>query len=327
MKVSVTILALVAIFIGGCNGVGAQKELLTVDFQEGQTLRYKFVSSRDISINWGQAKGKSKSSKERIDKSSESVTMIVAYHPVSVDPYGLTTIKATCESVKTKHSSKKAKRASKKDAVESVAGKSFNFTVNALGKIQDKSQLEELIKEAGKKAFRTKGKSRIKEPDTISDFTATQWFLWDSISSLDPDHAIDGIAVGQTWESVLSIPSSIVWSKARAVNYQFEDIRETEEARIAVISSSYSSGESVPNKWPLPYSGSFRMSGMFGFLSGYKILKLQGQGTELFNIDLGRIEEYEQNYTLETEASFPMAIDVNPVITIEQKITMKLLKD
>ncbi len=64
-------------------------------------------------------------------------------------------------------------------------GKSFIFTVDSIGKIHDYSQLEELIKQAGEKTFSTEaGGNRIKQPDMIGDFIATQWFLWDSISSI-----------------------------------------------------------------------------------------------------------------------------------------------
>ncbi|MHC4489208.1 MAG: hypothetical protein ACYSW7_08550, partial [Planctomycetota bacterium] len=59
MKTTLTILA--AIFLGviaGCEPTAKKerlssegKELLTVDFQQGQSLQYKFVSSREISVD------------------------------------------------------------------------------------------------------------------------------------------------------------------------------------------------------------------------------------------------------------------------------------
>ncbi len=328
MKTVLMVLSLAALFfIGGCGPVGGSKELLTVNFNEGQTLRYKFVSTRDILVNWG-AMGKKKRGEEKIDKSSESITMIVAYNPVEVDPYGLTTIKATCESVKAKHHHSKGKQKSRADAVESLTGKSFTFTVDALGRIEDKSQLEKLIKEAGKKAFRPRSKGgTVKEPDTIGDFVATQWFLWDSISSIGMKQSLEGISVGQEWNSSLPVPASIVWKKARAVNYRLEEFRNSQAGRIAVISSTYSPLAQAPKDWPLPYSGSFQMSGVFGLLRGYKILDLKGAGEELFNIDAGRCEEYTQNYTVEVQASFPFGITEKLKITIEQTITMQLLQD
>jgi len=320
---TVIITALGLSVLAGCHPAGGKKELLTVDFQKDQTLRYAFVSSRDTDIDWSPRRNGLRAAKNRGDKFFESMEMVVAYTPIEVDPYGLTIIKATCESVKIKRSSGRSQRVAKKDAVESLAGKTFTFTVSPAGKIEDYSQLDKLIKEIGTKAFRP-GKRRIKEPDMIGDFTATQWFLWDSVSSIEK--AIKGVSVGQTWKSKLSVPAPMVMRKARDVTYTLDEIRQSEKGRIAVIHSSYSPAKSVPRGWPIPYSGKFQMSGRFGFLRGYKLLDLQGHGEELFNIDAGRIEQYNQQYRMQLEASFPMGIDAKPRITIEQKLTMQLLK-
>ncbi len=299
------------------------KELLTVDFQEAQTLRYKFVSSRDIDVDWEPRRSGPKPDKSTVDRSSESMEIVVAYTPVEIDPYGLTTIKATCESVKVKRS-----KGQRKDAVESLPGKTFTFTIDPTGKIEDHSQLNGLIREIGKKAFRsdTTG-GRIKDPDMICDFIASQWFLWDAVSSIEK--ASEGVSVGQTWKSRLPIPTPMVTRKARDVTYTLDEIRRTEKGRLAVIRSSYSPAESVPSGWPIPYVGAFKMKGTFGFLRGYKILGLEGQGEELFNIDAGRIEQYSQQYQTQWEASLLFALEgaANPRITIKQKLTMKLLKD
>jgi hypothetical protein len=66
------------------------------------------------------------------------------------------------------------------------------------------------------------------------------------------------------------------------------------------------------------------MRGTFGFLSGYKLLNLEGGGEELFNIEAGRIEQYNQQYQMQLEASIPMGISVKPMITIKQNLTMEL---
>lgn len=251
--------------------------------------------------------------------------MVVAYTPIEVDPYGLTTIKATCKSVKvSRTSSGTGRQGASKDAVKSLPGKSFTFTVDSTGKIEDYSQLEKLIKEIGEKAFRPKSKrGRIKEPDMIGDFTATQWFLWDSVSSIEK--AVEGVRVGQSWKSELSIPTPMVTRKARDVTYTLNEIRQTEKGQLAVIRSSYSLAKSVSRNWPLPYSGAFQMSGKFGFFRGYKFLDLQGQGEELFNIDAGRTEQYNQQYQLNVEASAPFGLGVSPRIKIKQNLTMQLL--
>jgi len=296
---------------GGCEtGAGIRessikgKELLTVDWQDGRTLEYKFVSAREITLDWDPTGKLTKSDNRTGDKSTESMEMVVAYTPAKIDPYGPTTIEATCKSVKVTRS-----KGQRKDAVEHLAGKTFTFSVGPTGKIEDYSQLDELLKEAGKKAFLPDtGRGRIKELDMIGDFVSSQWFLWDSVSSLE--NPSEGVAVGQSWTSKLSVPSPMVMRKARDVTYQLDEIRQSEKGRLAVISSSYSIADSAFQSWPIPYSGRFQMKGTFGFLSGYKLLSLEGRGEELFNIEAGRIEQYNQQYQMQLEASIPMGISV-----------------
>ncbi len=326
MKTALTTLTIVIMGISGGCGSGTwvkeplNKELLTVDWQDGRRLEYKFVSRREMTLDWDPTGKASKSAKSTPDKSTESMEMVVAYTPIEIDPYGLTTIEAMCKSVKVMRS-----KGPWKDAVEHLAGKTFTFTVGPTGKIEDYSQLDELLKEIGNKAFFTDANGgRIKEPDMICDFIATQWFLWDSVSSLT--NPSKGVAVGQSWKSKLSVPSPMVMRKAREVTYKLDEIRQSEKGRLAVISSSYSKAESVPRSWPIPYSGSFQMKGTFGFLSGYKLLSLEGRGEELFNIEAGRIEQYNQQYQMQLEAFIAMGLDVKPMITIKQNLTMKLLE-
>ncbi len=329
MKAASIIFVLVVLSVlAGCNGNIADKKLLTVDFHEGHTLQYKFVSDRVTKIDWAPARSESNTNKSIVNKSSELMEMVVAYTPVEVNPYGLTTIKATCKSVKVTRSKGPSGRAGKKDAVESLVGKTFTFTVGPTGKMQDNSQLEQLIQEIGKKAFRQDEKQgRVKEPDMIEDFIATQYFLWDSVSSIE-DPA-EGITLGQTWRSKLPIPTSMVLRYARDVTYRLDEIRQSEKGQLAVIRSSYKHAESVPRNWPIPYSGKFQLSGPSGFLRtlsrSLNFLDLRGQGEELFNIDTGRIEQYNQNYKMQLEASLPLP-GAKPVITINQTLKMQLIE-
>jgi len=326
LKTTLTILTIVIMSISGGCGSGTEikepsinnKELLTVDWQDGRRLEYKFVSRREIILDWDPTGKLSKSDKSPPDKSTESMEMVVAYTPIKIDPYGLTIVEAACKSVKVARS-----KGPRKDAVEHLAGKTFTFTVGPTGKIEDYSQLDELLKETGSKAFFTNANGdRIKEPDMISDFVSTQWFLWDSVSSLK--NPPQGVAVGQSWKSKLSVPSPMVMRKAREVTYRLDEIRQSEKGRLAVISSSYQIAQTVPRSWPIPYSGRFQMKGTFGFLSGYKLLNLEGRGEELFNIEAGRIEQYNQQYQMQLQASIPMGISVKPRITIKQNLTMEL---
>jgi hypothetical protein len=299
--------------------------LLTVDFQQGQTLQYKFICSREIDLDWDPAKTASGSAKSTVNKFSESVETVVAYTPVEVDPYGLTTIKATCKKVVVTRSKGTGGRPPTKDAVESFAGKTYTLVVGPTGRIEDYSELNELIREIGKEPFQEDSKlGRTKEPDMIGDFVATQWFLWDSISSIE--NPTEGVSVGQTWKSKLSVPTPMVMRKARDVTYRLSEIRQNGKGRLAVIQSAYSLAESVPSGWPIPYSGKFQVTGTFGFLSKYKVLDLKGQGEELFNIDRGRIEQSDQQYQMQLAASLPLPIGPSPRITIKQKLSMQLLE-
>ena len=326
---TITTVLFLSILTGCLPGDGVKKtantngktELLTVDFNDTRTLRYKFVSARDITIDWEPSKTAAEHERPAIVKSSESLEMVIAYTPVEIKPYGLSTIEAACESVKVRRS-----EGSKQDAVEKFSGKTYRFKVGPTGKIEDYTELDKLIKEIGAKAFRPDtGRGRIKEPDLIGDFIASQWFLWDSISSIE--NATEGVRPGQSWQSKLSVPTPMIMRKARDVTYRLEEIRQSEKGRLAVISSSYSAAETAPQSWPVPYTGRFQMSGKFGFLGNYQPLDLQGNGEELFNITLGRTEQYTQHYQLLLQASIPLGIGENPKITIIQNLTMDFLED
>lgn len=331
MKTALTLFTVILLFaFAGCEPTVEGKKpltgklnLITVNFQEGQTLQYRFVSSRDIEVDWGQIKSGSKKGKNKVDKTTESMDMVVAYTPVKVKPDGRATINATCTEVGVRRTSP-GRQSTGRDAVEALRGASFTFTIEPTGKIEDYSQLEKLIKETGEKAFRPDKNERVKEPDMIADFIATQWFLWDSISSIKKP--AKGVRMGQSWKSKLPVPTPMVIRRARDVTYTLEEIRQTEKGQLAVIRSSYSPAESAPENWPRPYSGSFQMSGRFGFLRGYRLLDLQGQGEELFNIDTGQTERYNQQYQAQMEATLPIDIGPRPLVTIKQTLTMELLK-
>lgn len=303
--------------IAGCN------KPLSVNFQKDRPLRYEFTSGRDVEIDWSQQKDGTEANRSKTEKISESMDMTVVYTPIGTDANGFTIIKADCLSVQARRNPDKSRQ---QDAVTHFAGRTFTFTVDRTGKMRDVSQLGNLIREVGKQAFRQGSKQgRIKEPDMISDFVASQWFLWDSISSLGEN--AKGPSVGQSWKSQLSVTTPMVSREGRDVIYTLGEIRQTKKGAIAVIRSSYSLAKSVTGSWPMPYSGSFQMSGTFGFLRGYNYTGLQGEGEELFNIDTGQTEQYNQTYKLEADASLPIAVGTKPKITITQKLSMKLVEN
>lgn len=329
MRTALTILiAVMLTALAGCGGGGGQKtppleegkELLTVDFHKGHALQYKFVCSRDIAVDWDPEKTSTSSGRRVNDSIKESMEMTVSYTPVEVDPFGPTTVEARIQSVKVTRTGRGGSR-SRKDAVEYLTGKTFRIGVWPNGMTEDPNQLDELIKEIGANAFREDPRQgRIKEPDMIGDFVATQWFLWDSISSIENPSA--GVSQGQTWTSKLSVPAPMVMRKARDVTYTLKEIRNVGQGRLAVITSTHKAAESAPHNWPIPYSGRFMMAGTFGFLSGYKLLEVEGDGEELFNMELGRTEQYKHQYQIKLQASIPLGIDAKPLITIKQNISM-----
>ena len=325
-RTKILVVALIAGIIGGCTSAPSpRKTYFTVDFKPGQALKYKFVNSRNMAVDWGPMKG-GDPSKTKINKSSESLEMVVSYTPVEVDPYGVSTIRADCESAKAKRTSESARQQNWQEAAETFAGKSWTFTVDARGKIVDGSGFRDVLLQAGQRAFRAdRSKGLIKDPDMLFDVIAMQWFLWDSVSSVS--NPTKGVAVGDKWKSVLAAPATMVLFAARDVNYTLSEIRvQDANNRIAVIVSSYSLLWPNPSEWPVPYTEPFQMSGIYGFLRGYKTLDLKGQGQELFNIDAGRTERYSQSYTIHASASLPMGLPgINPQITIDQNMTMELL--
>ncbi|MBN1362448.1 MAG: hypothetical protein JW993_17765 [Sedimentisphaerales bacterium] len=329
-------LAVVLALSGACKGpVSGRKAtarrtprrehvLLTVDFEPMQTLTYRFVSSRDITLDWDPG---ASASEGRVQQQSERLEMVVVYTPIEVDPYGVSTIRAVCQSVQVMRSGQASGRGAYTDAVTTAQGKTFTLKVDPRGKIVDASDLDRLIRELGVAAFRPDtSRGRIKEPDLIGDFIAPQWFLWDAISSIDTPTA--GVSVGQSWPSTLSVPTPMVMRKARDVTYRLAEVRNTEQGRVAVIDSTYRLARSVPSGWPVPYSGRFQLSGTFGFLGAYDIVALKGIGRTLFNVDAGRLDREDQKYTLQMKALLPpLGIRANPFITIEQTLTTELLDD
>jgi hypothetical protein len=307
---------------GGKNAAPA-RVLLTVDWVQGQTLRYAFTSNRQIMLDW-EPNANANGAADKVQHLSDRVRLVMAYTPVTVDPFGTSTIRVTCESVEVRRTGRPSGRGATSDALSTAQGRSFTIQVDPRGKMVDRSQLEALITELGRAAFIKDSDPRIKMPDLIGDFIASQWFLWNAVATV-PDPAA-GVAVGQTWTSKLWIPTPMVMRRAREVTYRLDEVRENETERLAVISSTYRLADSTPSDWPIPYSGRFQMQGTFGLLGSYHISELDGTGLELFNLDAGRIESAEQRYTLKMSASLPpMGIRAHPHITIEQVLTTERL--
>ena len=223
LAISVTVIIYLAIIlITGCDEPVANKKraFLSVDFQPETALRYKFVSDRNILLDWNPNK-KDKGAKKKYIEYAE---MIIAYESVEIDPYGLTKVKATFEKIKTKKND-----ASKKEPLKNLQGKSFTFTIGPNGKIHNDSEMFALLRKTSKAAFRTgKGDRRIKDPDLLDDAIAAQLMIWDAPASIERPGK--GLAKGQSWKSGLFIPTSMVIREGLDVNYKLKEIRQTENS-------------------------------------------------------------------------------------------------
>ena len=96
------------------SGPDKSRVFLTVDFKPGQTLRYRFASKRTITVDWDP---NAAATKNRVQKHEERADIVVAYTPVEVDPFGVSTVLATVESVETVRSGGVSGRAFGVDAV------------------------------------------------------------------------------------------------------------------------------------------------------------------------------------------------------------------
>ena len=312
------------VFFTGCQG-GGQKELLLVDFQPETPLRYKFISERDIIINVNTP---SKPDKDSSHDMAERLELVMVYKPVDVKPFGLTTIEATCESAKVSRTSFTAKGNLPKDAVESLTGKSFRFKISPTGKIAEHSELDEIIRQAGEKAFASTSGSqgRVKNPDMMMDFIAFVWHFWDSVASVKGSGGID---VGRSWQAEQLVPLPVGIPAGRQTSYTLSEVADTAQGRKAVINSSYGLAEPIREGFPRPYTGGYRLKGsLFAVLTNYKFTLLQGSGKQVFNIDTGTLESSEQRYQVKMDASFILPLgDSVPGVTVEQKFSTELLEN
>lgn len=309
--------------LAGC-GESDRRELLIVDFKPDTTMRYKLTSYRDIALELKSNDPKMKG-KNKPQIMSEKLELVIAYNPVEVDPFGITTIEGKCESAKVTRKTF-TDRAAPKDATEWLAGRTFTIQLSPTGKIADYSGLTGIIRELGKKAFASNRsrKQKIKDPDMIHDFMAMQWFLWDSVATIKKP--LKGVEKGNSWKTSQLVPLPIPIIAVRDTTYTLDEITETPDGRKAVINSEYALSDEKLKNCPSPYPESFAMKGMFGFLRNYKYLTLVGQGKQIFNIDTGTVESDQQQYKMTISAAFILPLgDSVPIITIDQKISIELL--
>ena len=323
-------LVLLLVFFAGCEGQQkfagpGGKVLLTVDFEPNVPLKYNFVCERQISLNLDPSGRYSRGGKSRGSNQNtvEKLEMEIVYKPIEIDPYGYSTIEATCNSAKVTRTSGSRREQNRGDAVEFLVGKSFTLKITPIGKIIDYNSLGSLTKELGEKAFTNSQQGgRIKDPDMIMDFVATQWNMWGSISTIK--EPLKGLKKGLKWDSKLLAPMPFISKIGRDVKYQFAGITEVNGVSLAEITSNYKLSRKSPAGVPFPYGGSFQMRGTFGFLRGYRVLSIEGTGRQLYDIKRGLIKSDTQRYQAETSASIFGLGSAN--MTIDQTITMTLVE-
>lgn len=303
------------------------RTVLVVKFENDSSIKYRMISDRKVGVDLD---GSGVGAKPK--KMSEKLELVMSYTPVGqVDPYGITTMKAVCESAKVTR--RNLSGSSSADVAEQLAGRSFNFTISPVGKVLDYSEMDELVFELGGKSITSSGKQgRIKKPDMIADFITLQRHLWDSVASV-PQGTL-GAVKGQTWKRLGYVPLPVPVRATKEITYTLvgaEDDKQVEvegaDRKVEIRSTFVLSDEKITD-WPRLYEGSFGMQGMFGFLRNYQFKSLEGSGVQIFNVDSGVVESDEQEYSFLIGASFPMPLgDSPPVMTVDQKLTIKLMAD
>lgn len=317
--------AAIVLSVGGCNRQAAQKDTwLLVSFEKDVPVTYRMESQRETVIDLTTSDPAKKS---RPQTMSEKLELVITYTPVEVDPFGLTTIKASCQSATVTRSSFTGKKEDA-DAMEKLAGQEFTFKLSPTGEIADTNDLEKTARGLGEAAFSAgRDNARIKNADMISDFLAMQWFLWDATASV-PDPLT--MKPGKTWQTKQLVPWPVPFytPPARITDYTLDHIETAENGtRTAVITSTYKMSKEPMQNFIRPYEGNFQMRGMFGFLRNYQFESLEGSGTQIFNMDRGLIEKDTQEYTMNVTAGFMLPLgDSKPVLTVKQTINIERIK-
>lgn len=303
---------------------GGSGNLMVIDMPAGQTVRYQMTSSRDIELKFT---GDEKSKKQPPQNMSEKLDMTIAYEVIDADPYGLSTVRATVEELSIGRSNFSS-RSSRRDPTEQLKGKSYTFKISPNGTLSELDELREIIESLGAEAIEDRGKSgRVKVPDMLWDFITLQWTLFEPVSTVpNPSR---GVKQGQTWDAHQLVPLPLPIPVVRDTTFTLDGFEVDPDTgnRIAVINSIYTQSEenaSIIENVFKPYTGSYQLQGMFGFLRRYKFEDLSGSGTTRFNMDTGMILSKDQSYRLNASASFMLPLgNTVPVLTFDQTFSVR----
>lgn len=307
----------------GCQpGSGKGNVFLVVDFQPQVPLKYKMISERDSYVTF-EADSKEKKPQKTSEK-LEKLEMVISYKPVGKpDEYGLTTIEATCHSAKVTRKAKK--RASGKDAVEGLAGRSYTFKVSPTGKIADNTGIIKLAEEFGSNSISTGNSGRFKQPDMTTDFLCLQLYFWDSLASAG--QTASGLKPGASWTTRQLIPLPFPARIVRNTTYTLGDVAEgVEDKNKVVIDSTYAVGKQGMKDWPGIYPGPYQIKGTIGFLQGFSLSSIEGSGRQIFDVEKGILEKDVQQYKAKLPAKIGLSLPgVAPEMTVDQKLSVELL--
>lgn len=300
--------------------------LVTVNFEQGQPLRYKMISERQTQIDL--AGGGETGKKSAPQTMTEKLELVMVYTPVDVDPFGLSKIVVTCESAKVMRTSFSGRDAGV-DAVESLKAMSYTLRLTPVGQIDNTDDFAAVVRQLGDKAFAQvrPEAGRVKNADMINDFITLQQSLWLAIASFDKP--AEGLTVGTTWQTLqlMPWPSPMRPLPTRVTTFTLDRIAADEAGgRQAHFKTTYALSDKEVGTVPMPYEGSFQMRGMFGFLRNYQFKAIDGGGTQVFDLDAGVLVRDEQKYTLQVGADFALPLgDSKPVLNVQQTLLIERL--
>ena len=310
--------------LAGCRSA-PQGDYMAIEFKPDTPLRYRFVSSRDVEILLTTGAG---GKKEDSKLSKESLEMVMQIKPLQIDPYGLTTLEFTCQSVQVKRTSFSGKSAAA-DAMEALKGKSYTIQISPTGQLENIESFEAMLKEIGQKSFvaSSNPKQNIKNPDMILDWIFFQFYLWD-VSASNPK-PLAGIRPGSSWQSEQFMPWPVPIRNipSRITTYTVKKIADEDTKKIAVIDCAYQLREKPVLTFPLPYEGPFQIKGsLFSVLRSFRHESIEGSGTQTFDLTDGLLVKDQEDYTLVTRADFILPLGQSlPTLTVRQSITIELL--
>jgi len=300
---------------------------MALEFRADPPLRYRFVSSREVQIELTSG---SSGKKEDSKLANESIEMVFRIRPIEANPYGLSTVEFTCESVEANRTTFSGK-AAPADAMQHLRGRSYTLQVSPTGQIELTDSFRELLREIGRKSFVEKGDTaqRIKDPDMILDWLFFQYTLWDLTAS-NPK-PLRGVVPGSSWQSeqFLPWPVPIQNLPSRIITYTVETLEEQQQVKLASVSTRYQLREKPLLNFPLPYEGSYQIRGsLFSVLRSFRHESLEGTGRLVFNLTDGQLEFAQDDYTLITAADFILPLgDSLPKLTVRQHIRIERLSD